>query len=566
MDAKKSPLALLAQTCSSIGKDTTPSKSLIPPLEKSGKDGKASRSSPNHTKSDDSSSASGDGIKCRSKSPPSEGSSSSVSSTKGGRDTEKDGVRSPGSESSKSSFRAPPPKDIPPLVPIAHSPGSRKGSSTPEGSNVSGCSGSKDRERDREREKDSGSPGSDRGHAGSAGRSSAGLSSTSRISLSCGNMLLEVNHQEAVSAASKLSSPAHSATGSAAPSSSAAMSSLAMSSASMSMPLSVTSSLGGGSSMLKPLDGLHAPHPGMLGPGFSAYAGCLPLGLCHPLDAASMQAHSAYSAHSAMSAAAAAKHASASAHAGLSPYTYARVKTTSGATTLVPVCRDPYCTNCQITMQHTALTTPGATCAAGCTQCNHEKLSGATPLPPSSVASALSAGGLGPSVLGGLGASASSLYPHAFGVLPGHGLAYVCNWVAGSDYCGKRFATSEELLQHLRTHTASSDTAASLAAMQAAAYPGLAGLSMPSALATAAACHSHYPPGSLSPNSVRQAYGRMSPNTLLAASRYHPYSKSPLSGLHSAAPASLQGLPGAPSLGAYYSPYALYGQRLGAVP
>ena len=388
-------------------------------------------------------------------------------------------------------------------------------------------------------------------------------------------MLLEVNHHESASATAKLSSSSSSTSG-AGPtytSSAASMSSSSVSSASgltsSSVPMSATLAA---SSMLKgPLDGLQSHHPGMLNPMFSAYAGCLPLGLggAHPSDAASMHAAAAHSAalsaHSAMTAAAA-KH---SAHAALSPYTYARVKTTSGATTLVPICRDPYCTNCQITMQHSALTS-GATCAAGCTQCTHEKTL-STPLPPSSVASALS-GGLGPSMMSGLGAS-SSLYPHAFGVLPGHhAMPYVCNWVAGADYCGKRFSTSEELLQHLRTHTAGSDVAASLAAMQ---YPGgLPGLSSMSPL-TAAGCHSHYgagTPGSLSPNSLRQAYGRMSPNTLLAASRYHPYSKSPLSGLQ-ASPAALQGLqglPGAPSaaaLGAYYSPYAaLYGQRLGAVP
>ncbi|TRY64158.1 hypothetical protein TCAL_12297 [Tigriopus californicus] len=32
-------------------------------------------------------------------------------------------------------------------------------------------------------------------------------------------------------------------------------------------------------------------------------------------------------------------------------------------------------------------------------------------------------------------------------------LPFICNWMGGSDYCGRRFASSEELLLHLKTHT-----------------------------------------------------------------------------------------------------------------
>lgn len=57
---------------------------------------------------------------------------------------------------------------------------------------------------------------------------------------------------------------------------------------------------------------------------------------------------------------------------GLSPYvSYARVRTPSGATTLVPVCRDPYCTNCQLTLQNCHIS---STCTSpGCAQCAHKK-------------------------------------------------------------------------------------------------------------------------------------------------------------------------------------------------
>lgn len=144
----------------------------------------------------------------------------------------------------------------------------------------------------------------------------------------------------------------------------------------------------------------------------------------------------------------------------------------------------------------------------------------------------------------------SAMYPHGLGALSAHhGLPYVCNWVAGSEYCGKRFTTSEELFHHLRTHTSATDPL--LAAYSASTGLPLSGL---------AACPTHYStPGSLSPNSLRRAYPTsLSPNSL-AANRFHPY-KTALSP-YGAAP--VPGLP-LPSVGAYYSPYSLYGQRLGA--
>lgn len=180
------------------------------------------------------------------------------------------------------------------------------------------------------------------------------------------------------------------------------------------------------------------------------------------------------------------------------PYvSYARVKTAAGGEALVPVCKDPYCTGCQLSM-HSALLAGGGSCPSGCTQCDHQKYN---------LAAAAALSGLVPP-------------PHPLSYQMGR--PYVCNWIAaGETYCGKRFTTSEELLQHLRTHTASAEATASL--LNPLRYPN--------------------PP--LSP---------------LSAARYHPYSKPGL-------PTSLPPSPFSafnPTLNPYYSPYALYGQRLGA--
>ena len=54
---------------------------------------------------------------------------------------------------------------------------------------------------------------------------------------------------------------------------------------------------------------------------------------------------------------------------------------------------------------------------------------------------------------------------------------YVCNWVSGSAsaYCGKRFANSDDLLNHLRSHTGPIDPSLGLFSnpLAAAATPFL---------------------------------------------------------------------------------------------
>ena len=149
---------------------------------------------------------------------------------------------------------------------------------------------------------------------------------------------------------------------------------------------------------------------------------------------------------------------------------------------------------------------------------------------------------------------------------------YICNWMNGREgYCGKRHASAEELLQHLRTHTnlsTNDSTAASL--LSPTLYPPpsnslLSGSSASAAAVAAAGLH--------------RTYGGAA---ALAASRFHPYAKpggiGGPTGLSSALASLSGGLrlpppPTPPGLSASlaglaagaYSPsslYALYGSRL----
>ncbi|KAL8202277.1 UNVERIFIED_CONTAM: hypothetical protein K2H54_005993 [Gekko kuhli] len=201
------------------------------------------------------------------------------------------------------------------------------------------------------------------------------------------------------------------------------------------------------------------------------------------------------------------------------------------------LCRDPYCLS-----YHCASQLAGA--AAASASCAHEQaLKAGYPL-VYPAAAPLHAVHSSPPALAG-----HPLYPYGF-MLPNDPQPHICNWVSASGPCDKRFATSDELLSHLRTHTAFPGADKLLGG---GGYPGSGSALASAAAAAAMACHMHIPtsaapgsPGSLALRSPHHALG--------LGSRYHPYSKSPL-------PA-----PGAPvpvsAPGPYYSPYALYGQRL----
>ncbi|XP_067857084.1 zinc finger protein 703-A-like [Heptranchias perlo] len=181
------------------------------------------------------------------------------------------------------------------------------------------------------------------------------------------------------------------------------------------------------------------------------------------------------------------------------------------------LCRDPYCLT-----YHNAPQLGGS----GCASCLHDPASSLKPGYPLVYPSHPLHSSVPP-----LGAH--PLYTYGF-MLHSDPLPHICNWVSAGGPCDKRFSSSEELLNHLRNHTALPGGEKLLAGYPS---PASCGLHLPQG-----------PPGSPNGLSLR------SPHTL-ALSRYHPYSKS-----HLAAPAT-----SALSMSAaspYYSPYALYGQRL----
>ncbi|XP_030623694.1 zinc finger protein 703-like [Chanos chanos] len=201
------------------------------------------------------------------------------------------------------------------------------------------------------------------------------------------------------------------------------------------------------------------------------------------------------------------------------------------------LCRDPYC-----------LSYPSAPHLGGsnCSTCVHDPsatLKSSFPLVyPTHPLHSLHPNSLSSSVTSSL---SHPLYTYGF-MLPNEPLPHACNWVSAGGPCDKRFATSEELLTHLRTHTSLPGVDSKLLS----AYPSS------SSSATAASCHLHIPPQS-SPASLPSSFSlRAAPSLGLA--RYHPYSKVHLPTTPSLPMHSL------PTSAPYYSHYALYSQRLGS--
>jgi hypothetical protein len=101
---------------------------------------------------------------------------------------------------------------------------------------------------------------------------------------------------------------------------------------------------------------------------------------------------------------------------------------------------------------------------------------------------------------------------------------HTCNWVAGADFCGKRFSTGEELMQHLRTHTsAASSPVAASSAMPSAADMGLAALQ-----SAQAALLMGLPPASV-PTTTSGALAALQAQAARSVAavdhRFHPYGR-----------------------------------------
>lgn len=479
LDAKNSPLALLAQTCSSIGKDP-PSKPIIPPIEK--------KDSANKSPS-----------------------------------VEKDTKTSPQKEveekKSSDNNRASASKDIPNFYPISTS------SPKPEKSRMDNTKGRDDRKTS---DNDSKSPVN---NARPMSSSSSGLTGL-KPNIDKASPRPKPSDQTKDSRDSKLSPPPKSQRS--------------------------ESPVRKDSSPSQEGKYPHSLYPGLpygpIGyPGMPYPPGSFPPSAESLMAAGYPYGLSAQSGYNLASAHALAAHQAAlksSSSAALTQYMqYARMR---APPTAVSGCKDPYCTNCV----SSGVPPPGshmAQCTSpGCSQCAHEKaLHGLFGLPGSShLHSPLS----GPSSASVGLSHLHSLY--AQNLLSQQGQQHVCNWMMGSDYCGKRFNSSEELLQHLRTHTSSGEPGLS-------AYSSL-GLSIPTPGETPGLPGYLGSGGNISPETLRRMYptslSPLSGSSL--SSRYHPYKSLP------SLPPGVPAHQSLSSLGPYYSPFSLYGHRIGsaAVP
>ncbi|EDW12381.1 zinc finger protein Elbow [Drosophila mojavensis] len=219
----------------------------------------------------------------------------------------------------------------------------------------------------------------------------------------------------------------------------------------------------------------------------------------------------------------------------MNPYlNYARLKGLADPAAMMSgapnICRDPYCTGCPAS-PHYINKAAGQPCPAGCPQC---EMGGAG----KSGGSSAGAGGSN-AAAAAAAAAASSYHAQLAALAAASQLPYVCSWI-GSDaaYCGKRFGTSDDLFQHLRTHTAS----------------------VPDAVLSAAAA------GGIPPNHplFQRTYPTPPLSPLSAAARYHPYGKPSMLPPSLAPPGVLPGLPPHAALAQYFAPYSLYGPRMGS--
>uniref|UniRef100_A0A8D0E884 Zinc finger protein 703 n=1 Tax=Salvator merianae TaxID=96440 RepID=A0A8D0E884_SALMN len=485
LDAKKSPLALLAQTCSQIGKPDPP------PASKLSSGSAAAASGLSAPDKEPGSRAAASALKQLGEATPPEDKSSfkpySKSGGGGGGDSRKDGGGGPASQAGpsaeKSGFRVPSAACPPFPAHVAAAASSSSSSSSPGGSRGSSpqhadCKVAADDKKELLEMAAKGSPDGAQAAAGSgrAGGSEAGP------------------HVEANSGRKSEPPPALTAAGHVAP-----VSPYKPGHSVFPLP---PSSLGYHGSIV----GAYAGYPSQLVPSLdptkaSLVGSQLPGALGIP-----------------------GKPPSSSPLTGASPPSF-----------MQGLCRDPYCLS-----YHSATSHLGG---SNCSSCAHDagsSLKSGYPLvyPTHPLHAAALSTSATPSLSG------HPLYTYGF-MLQNDALPHICNWVSASGPCDKRFATSEELLAHLRTHTTLPGAEKLLAG-----YPT-------SGLGSAASCHLHLPPSAPgSPSALPGSLSLRSPHSL-GLSRYHPYGKSHLPSAAGALP-----VPSLPAAGPYYSPYALYGQRL----
>ncbi|KAG7264230.1 hypothetical protein CRUP_022235 [Coryphaenoides rupestris] len=211
------------------------------------------------------------------------------------------------------------------------------------------------------------------------------------------------------------------------------------------------------------------------------------------------------------------------------------------------LCRDPYC----LSYPSVPHLSGGVGGGGGGNPCIHDpssalKSPGGYPLVyPSHPLHSLHAGGLSSSVTSSY---SHPLYSYGF-MLPNDPLPHACNWVSAGGPCDKRFPTSDELLAHLRSHTALHHGGGMDAKM----------LSACSAVSSSGQGHIIHPSYQTTMASMPSSFA-LRPPPSLGLARYHPYSK-----VHHLSPGQASmALPAMPSPGPYYPTYALYSQRMGS--
>ncbi|XP_041826882.1 zinc finger protein 703-like [Melanotaenia boesemani] len=504
LDAKKSPLALLAQTCSQIGKPDPPSSSKLGSSCTQGDKESSSRSSTSS-------------LKLGEHRPSLEDKSSFKPYNKGSGDSRRDGVPSSNSSSSdKAGFRVPSSNNVTTngnstggqqsYPPRAASPTSR-GSSTPPG------------HAQQQQQKQSQSPA---GQPSLQSTTSSGepaheqSSPTSTGSSNNNNPKRDGDVNKA-----SLESPHHANSSHVRASTNCSNSSSdGGSNHDGGKSESTQPSLGPGhitpispyktSQPLFPLPSSNMGYHGSVMGGYTGYPSQFVPGLDPSKSSLSVGGIGG-------------KHPSSSPLTGASPPSF-----------MQGLCRDPYC-----------LSYPSVSHLGGsnCNSCIHDPsstLKSSFPMVyPSHPLHSLHQSSLSSSVSSSL---SHPLYTYGF-MLPNDPLPHACNWVSAGGPCDKRFTTSDELLAHLRTHTALPVGMDSKLLSVSSSGP--------------ASCHLHLPHQS-SPGSMPSSLSLRAPPSLGLA-RYHPYSK-----VHLPSGPSSISLHSLPATGPYYPHYALYSQRLGS--